>query len=80
LFFETIVTENRFGKTKSKKVKKPLPPGLTPQEEELLKKAKKRAWRLDMGLCNFLGIRFGWGSVVGIIPGYVLAPWAWSHN
>jgi len=70
LYFETILTESRSGKTKSKKVKKRMPPGLTPEEEALLKKTKKSAWRLDMGLFNFMGIRFGWGAVVGIIPGF----------
>jgi hypothetical protein len=35
-----------------------------------LTKVKRRAWRLDMALFSFLGIRFGWGSVLGIIPAF----------
>ena len=33
-----------------------------------LTKAKRRAYRLDMALFSFLGVRFGWGSAIGIIP------------
>lgn len=51
------------------KRKKAPPAGLTAEEEALLKKAKKRAYRLDMSLFNLCGIRFGWSSVIGILPG-----------
>lgn len=52
----------------TKKRKRALPPGLTPAEEKVLTKAKRRAYRVDLALGSFLGIRFGWGSVIGLIP------------
>jgi hypothetical protein len=38
---------------------------------KVLTKVKRHAYWLDMGLFNCCGIRFGWSSVIGIIPGYV---------
>jgi Domain of unknown function (DUF4112) len=29
---------------------------------------KRRAYRLDMSLCNFCGIRFGWSSIIALLP------------
>jgi hypothetical protein len=43
-------------------------PGLTAEESEILSMVKRRAYRLDLCLCNCCGIRFGWGAVVGMIP------------
>lgn len=34
----------------------------------ILAKVRKRAYMLDCSLFNFLGQRFGWGSVIGLIP------------
>lgn len=34
----------------------------------VLTKVKGRAYRLDMALFTFLGIHFGWGSVIGLVP------------
>lgn len=59
---------NKAGKRKSKRRKKALPPGLTDEEGEILTKVKRRAYRLDMSFGSFLGVRFGWGSVIGIVP------------
>jgi hypothetical protein len=53
----------------SKKRRRALPPGLTPEEEKILTKAKRRAYRVDLSLGSFLGTRFGWGAVIGLIPG-----------
>ena len=58
----------------SKKRRRALPPGLTPEEEKVLTKAKRRAYRIDLSLGSFLGTRFGWGAVIGLVPAYV------SHN
>ena len=69
LYFEKIETVDWRGKLKTKKAKKPLPEGLTREEAALLKKVKKRAWSLDMALCNVMGTRFGWSALVGIVPG-----------
>lgn len=29
---------------------------------------RRRAYRLDMSLFEFLGTRFGWSSIIGIVP------------
>lgn len=54
------------GKTKTRK--RGFPTGLTPNDTSILKKVRRRAYRLDMSLFNCCGIRFGWSSVIGIIP------------
>lgn len=66
-YFETVPA-TRLGMKTTKKRKRALPPGLTPAEEKLLNKVKKRAYRLDLCLFSFLGIRFGWSSVIGLVP------------
>ncbi|KAI1426745.1 hypothetical protein F5Y12DRAFT_783782 [Xylaria sp. FL1777] len=43
---------------KFKKVRKALPPGLSPHDAEVLNKVKRRAYRLDMAFGSFLGIKF----------------------
>lgn len=53
---------------KLKKRKKALPPGISQHDGQILTKVKRRAYRLDMALFSLCGIRFGWGSVIGIIP------------
>ncbi|KAL1880490.1 hypothetical protein VTK73DRAFT_5877 [Phialemonium thermophilum] len=53
---------------KVKKRKRGIPTGLSPHDSSVLKKVRRRAYRLDMSLFNCCGIRFGWSSVVGIIP------------
>ncbi len=53
-----------------KKVDKPLDPHLTSEEKEILLKVRRRAKRYDEAL-NIPHIgRFGWSSVIGLIPGY----------
>lgn len=54
---------------KFKKRRKALPPGISKHDAKVLTKVKRRAYRLDMSLFNCCGIRFGWSSVIGIIPG-----------
>lgn len=49
-----------------KKVKKALPPGLSPEDEKVLVKVKRRAYRLDMALGSFFGIKVG---TFQIVPG-----------
>lgn len=66
-FFETVPA-TRLGIKTTKKRKRALPPGLTAQEEKILNKAKSRAYRLDLSLFSLCGLRFGWSSVIGIIP------------
>ncbi|KAJ9602881.1 hypothetical protein H2200_012661 [Cladophialophora chaetospira] len=68
-YFETVPATRLGGLYKTKKkTKRALPPGLTPEEEKILTKAKRRAYRVDLSLGSFLGTRFGWGSVIGLIP------------
>lgn len=66
-YFESVPA-TRLGFKTTKKRKRALPPGLTAQEEKILNKAKSRAYRLDLSLFSFCGLRFGWSSVIGIIP------------
>jgi len=50
------------------KQKKLIPSYLPEDEAKILAKVRKRAYYLDMSLFNFMGVRFGWSSVIGIIP------------
>ncbi|PWW79457.1 hypothetical protein C7212DRAFT_341741 [Tuber magnatum] len=53
----------------TKRRKKALPPGLSREDEKTLIKVKRRAYRLDMALGSFCGMRVGWSSLIAIIPG-----------
>ncbi|KAI0506755.1 hypothetical protein F5B22DRAFT_650403 [Xylaria bambusicola] len=53
---------------KFKKVRKAAPPGISAHDAEVLTKVKRRAYRLDMAFGSFLGIKFGWGSFIGLFP------------
>ncbi|KAI1777914.1 hypothetical protein F4818DRAFT_329530 [Hypoxylon cercidicola] len=53
---------------KVKKVRKALPPGLSEHDAQVLTKVKRRAYRLDMSFGSFMGLKFGWGSVIGLFP------------
>ncbi|OAQ97394.1 hypothetical protein LLEC1_05657 [Akanthomyces lecanii] len=70
-YFEQVPATRLNGKpstTKFKKVRKALPPGLSEHDGKVLTKVKRRAYRLDCALFTFLGIKFGWGSAIGLIP------------
>lgn len=70
-YFETVPTKKLgifSGKLKTKKRKKALPPGLSEEDQQTLVKVKRRAYRLDMALGTFCGIKIGWGSVIGLVP------------
>ncbi|KAL7811065.1 hypothetical protein V8C26DRAFT_409097 [Trichoderma gracile] len=69
-YFEQVPATRLDGRPtgKVKKRKKALPPGISEHDGQVLTKVKRRAYRLDMSLFNFLGIRFGWSSVVGLVP------------
>lgn len=51
-----------------KKVKKQIPAYIPEQEANILAKARKSAYRLDFALFSFMGLRFGWSSVIGLVP------------
>lgn len=65
-YFALIEDPKRPGKTK--KVKKQIPTYIPDHDALILASAKKSAYRLDMCLFNFLGIRFGWEAVIGLVP------------
>ncbi|PTB34804.1 uncharacterized protein TrAFT101_011190 [Trichoderma asperellum] len=69
-YFEQVPATRLDGRPtgKFKKRKKALPPGISEHDGQVLTKVKRRAYRLDMSLFNFLGIRFGWSSVIGLVP------------
>lgn len=70
-YFETVPATRLDGKpskSKTKKRKKALPPGLSAHDARVLTKVKGRAYRLDMCLFTFLGVHFGWGTVIAFIP------------
>jgi hypothetical protein len=70
-YFETVPATRLDGRPSSKKGKKrrkAIPAGLSDHDAKVLTKVKRRAYRLDMSLFNCCGIRFGWSSVIGIIP------------
>ncbi|KAJ6184626.1 hypothetical protein N7519_005927 [Penicillium mononematosum] len=69
-YFEEVPA-SRLGRTfgkKTQKRRKAIPPGLSEHDTKVLTKVKRRAYQLDYALCNLCGIRFGWGSVIGLIP------------
>lgn len=51
-----------------RKLRRALPPGLTESEQAALIKTKRRAYILDASLFSICGLRFGWSSVIGLIP------------
>ncbi|KAK6428176.1 hypothetical protein LTR95_015680 [Oleoguttula sp. CCFEE 5521] len=67
-FFALIEDPKRPGKMK--KVKKVIPAYIPEHDAMVLASVKKTAYRLDMCLFNLFGMRFGWESVIGIIPGF----------
>ncbi|KAM0270242.1 hypothetical protein ACHAQH_009499 [Verticillium albo-atrum] len=69
-YFETVPATRLDGKPTDKVKKRPkaLPPGVSKHDGKVLTKVKRRAWRLDMCLFSLCGVRFGWGSAIGLIP------------
>ncbi|RWA10004.1 hypothetical protein EKO27_g5105 [Xylaria grammica] len=53
---------------KFKRVRKAVPPGISAHDAEVLNKVKRRAYRLDMAFGSFLGVKFGWGSLIALFP------------
>lgn len=65
-YYEEIPHPKKPGKMK--KVKKEIPAYIPSQEANVLAKARKTAYRLDYALFTFMGMRFGWSSVIGLVP------------
>jgi len=53
---------------RKKKFKKQIPAYIPPHDADILASVRKRAYYLDMSLFTFMGVRFGWSSVIGLIP------------
>jgi hypothetical protein len=53
---------------KTKKVKKQIAAYIPEHDADILARARKTAYRLDFALFSFAGIRFGWSSVIGLVP------------
>jgi hypothetical protein len=69
-YFETVPATRIDGKPakKPKRVRKANPPGLSEHDAMVLTKVKRRAYRLDSCLFSCFGVRFGWGSAIGLVP------------
>ncbi|KAF2031152.1 hypothetical protein EK21DRAFT_99907 [Setomelanomma holmii] len=65
-YYEEIPHPKKPGKMK--KVKKEIPAYIPPQEADVLARARKTAYRLDYALFTLFGMRFGWSSVIGLVP------------
>jgi hypothetical protein len=50
------------------KKKKDIPAYISPHDATVLAKARLTAYRLDYALFTLFGIRFGWSSVIGLVP------------
>ncbi|OOQ89405.1 PH domain protein [Penicillium brasilianum] len=69
-YFEEVPA-SRLGKAfgkKTQKRRKAIPPGLSEKDAKVLTQVKRRAYRLDYALFSLCGVRFGWGSVIGLVP------------
>lgn len=60
-------TNKNTGKTTYKKVSRRVPQGLSDNDEKVLNQVRKQAYRYDMWF-NFMGVKFGWTNIVGIVP------------
>jgi hypothetical protein len=65
-YYELIPHPRKPGKTK--KVKKEIPAYIPEHDATVLAKARKTAYRLDFALFSLFGMRFGWSSVIGLVP------------
>lgn len=65
-YYEEIPHPKKPGKMK--KVRKEIPAYIPTQEANVLAKARKTAYRLDYALFTIFGMRFGWSSVIGLVP------------
>ena len=51
-----------------KKFKKQIPSYIPENDAQILAACRKRAYHLDCALFTLFGVRFGWSSVIGLIP------------
>lgn len=64
-----IKTNQRGEVTKWKEVERPLPEGLSANDQEILKAVRRKAYKWDMSftLCC-TKTKFGWSAIIGLIP------------
>jgi len=65
-----VMIENPKRPGKLKKVKKQIPDYIPEHDAIILAKMRQRAYWLDCSLFNLFGIRFGWSSLIGLIPAF----------
>jgi len=53
-----------------KKVKKQIPAYIPEHDAMILAKSRSTAYKMDCGLFTLFGIRFGWESVIGLVPAF----------
>lgn len=58
-------------KGKLKRTKKPIPPYLSEHDAQILKKARKRAYKYECSLIDKGGVRIGMSTIVGLVPEFV---------
>jgi len=51
-------------------MKKQIPDYIPKHDAKILAKMRVRSYRLDMSLFTIFGVRFGWSSVIGLIPAF----------
>lgn len=64
---DVLVGQDRNGQPKYKKKVRSIPEGISANDQEVLSKVKKQAYRYDMWF-SALGMRFGLSSLVGLVP------------
>ncbi|KAF2225901.1 hypothetical protein BDZ85DRAFT_279561 [Elsinoe ampelina] len=64
----TKVIDPRTGK--EKKMKKQIPDYIPDNDALILAKMRNRSYKLDMCLFEIAGVRFGWSSVIGLVPAF----------
>ncbi|KAH6841125.1 hypothetical protein B0I37DRAFT_231970 [Chaetomium sp. MPI-CAGE-AT-0009] len=54
---------------KTKEGERPMPPGLSKNDQKILKHVRRKAYKWDQQFhCCCFGMRFGWSAVLGLIP------------
>lgn len=67
-YFVEVKHTDKHGRTTVKKERRPIPEILSSHDKAILKTVRKRAYRLDRAV-NLGCIKFGWSSIIGLIPG-----------
>ncbi|EER25111.1 hypothetical protein D8B26_007713 [Coccidioides posadasii str. Silveira] len=69
-YFEEVSATNLLGRPTTRRRRKAAPEGISENDAKVLTKVKRRAYRLDLCLCNCCGIKFGWSSVIALVPAF----------